>query len=59
MDLNDIRNVVTLLSFVIFGAIVGWAMSRKNKARFDEAELLPFLDEPEQPASQTRTETRT
>jgi cytochrome c oxidase cbb3-type subunit 4 len=46
VDLNDIRNLVTLLSFVLFAGIVKWAWSRRNQAAFHEAEMLPFLDEP-------------
>jgi cytochrome c oxidase cbb3-type subunit 4 len=53
MDVNDIRNGVTLLSFLIFGGILKWALSRRNQARFDEAELLPFLDGPDVTAPQT------
>ena len=44
-DINDIRNMITVLSFVIFGGIVVWALSSRNKARFDEAELLPFIED--------------
>ena len=45
LDLNDVRIGVTLLSFVLFGLIVKWAWSRRNKAAFDEAQQLPFVDE--------------
>jgi cytochrome c oxidase cbb3-type subunit 4 len=45
VDVNDLRNLVTVLSFVIFGAIVVWALSSRNKARFDEAANLPFVDD--------------
>ena len=45
MDVNDLRNSVTLLSFLIFGGIVAWAWSGRNRARFDEARQLPFQDE--------------
>ena len=44
MDINDFRNAVTLLSFGIFAGIVWWALSRNNRARFDEAAMLPFAD---------------
>ena len=44
MDVNILRIVVTLLSFVAFIGIVRWACSRKNAAAFDEAAQLPFLD---------------
>jgi cytochrome c oxidase cbb3-type subunit IV len=45
MDVNDVRNLVTLLSFVIFAAIVRWAVSPRNRVRFDEAQQLPFIGE--------------
>jgi cytochrome c oxidase cbb3-type subunit IV len=44
MDLNLLRAAVTLLSFAGFIAIVAWAWSRRRKAAFDEAALLPFQD---------------
>jgi cytochrome c oxidase cbb3-type subunit IV len=44
MDVNDLRVVVTLLSFAAFVGIAVWAWSRKNAARFDEAAQLPFAD---------------
>ena len=46
MDINDLRNAITLLSFGIFVGIVAWAVSARNRARFDEAAMLPFDDEP-------------
>ena len=52
MDVNDLRIIVTLLSFVAFIGIMVWVWSRRNKARFDEAQMLPFIDEP--PASQPK-----
>ena len=45
MNVDDLRIVVTLLSFAIFAGIVKWALSSKNRAAFDEAQQLPFLDE--------------
>jgi cytochrome c oxidase cbb3-type subunit 4 len=42
MDINSLRALVTVLTFVIFLGIIGWAMSRKNQANFDEAAQLPF-----------------
>jgi cytochrome c oxidase cbb3-type subunit IV len=44
VDVNILRIVVTLLSFVAFIGIVRWACLRKNAAAFDEAAQLPFLD---------------
>ncbi|HEY9066143.1 MAG TPA: cbb3-type cytochrome c oxidase subunit 3 [Burkholderiaceae bacterium] len=45
MDVNDLRNSVMLLLFLIFGGIVSWAWSGRNRARFDEAQRLPFRDD--------------
>jgi cytochrome c oxidase cbb3-type subunit 4 len=45
MDVNTLRIAVTVLSFVAFIGIVGWAWSRRNRAAFDEAAQLPFLDD--------------
>jgi cytochrome c oxidase cbb3-type subunit IV len=44
MDVNDLRVMVTLLSFAAFIGIAMWAWSRKNATRFDEAAQLPFAD---------------
>ena len=45
MDVNDLRSIVTVVSMLTFAGIVAWALRRSNKARFDEAALLPFADE--------------
>lgn len=44
MDVNDFRMAVTLLSFLLFAGIVRWALLARNRAAFDEAQQLPFLD---------------
>ena len=35
---------MTVLSFLVFAGIVAWALSPRNRAAFDEAQQLPFLD---------------
>ncbi len=46
MDINDLRVVVTVVSLLTFLGIVWWAYGVKsNKKRFEEAAMLPFLDE--------------
>jgi cytochrome c oxidase cbb3-type subunit IV len=45
MDINDLRILVTLLSFGVFVGIVRWALLRHNQPRFDEAAQLPFLND--------------
>ncbi len=44
MDVNDLRILITALSFVMFAGIVIWACSSRQRARFDEAAHLPFAD---------------
>ena len=44
MDLNDLRTIVTTLSFVVFIGIVWWTWSKRQRTRFDEAANLPFID---------------
>ena len=45
MDINDLRVIVTLLSFGVFAGIVRWAWTRSNRANFDEAAQLPFAND--------------
>lgn len=42
MDINIMREAVTLTSFVVFIGIVLWAWSSGNRQRFEEAAQLPF-----------------
>lgn len=42
MDINVLRSIVTVLTFVVFIAIVAWAWSGRNAKSFDEAAQLPF-----------------
>ena len=53
MDVNDLRSIVTVMSAVAFAGIVAWALSRRNRARFDEAAQLPFAED-DAAAPQTR-----
>ena len=43
--LNLVRTVLTVSSFVIFSGLVFWAWSSRRKADFEQAALLPFVDE--------------
>ena len=44
MDINDFRILITVLSFVVFAAIVYWALSSRQRVAFEEAANLPFAD---------------
>ncbi len=41
-DVNTLRPMATVLSFMTFIGIVVWAYSRRNAADFEEAARLPF-----------------
>lgn len=44
-DINLLRTLVTVASFIAFVAIVAWAWSPKQRDRFKEAAHLPFSDD--------------
>ena len=41
-DVNTLRAMATVLSFMTFIGIVVWAYSRRNAADIEEAARLPF-----------------
>ena len=45
MDINDLRITVTLVSLVLFLALMAHTFSRRRKADFDDAAMLPFREE--------------
>ena len=45
MDINDLRIAVTLVSMVLFIALVVHAWSRRRKAEYEAAAMLPFLED--------------
>jgi cytochrome c oxidase cbb3-type subunit IV len=47
VDLSDLRTILTTLSFIAFLGVVIWAYNSKQKARFDDAANLPFVDDDE------------
>ncbi len=42
LDINTLRSMATVLSFIVFIGIMVWAYSNRNAADFDEAAKLPF-----------------
>jgi len=42
IDINLLRIAVTVVSFAVFVGIIAWAVSARNRERFDEAARLPF-----------------
>jgi cytochrome c oxidase cbb3-type subunit IV len=44
VDINFWRSVVTLVSLVLFLALMVWTWNRRRLPAFDEAAHLPFMD---------------
>jgi cytochrome c oxidase cbb3-type subunit 4 len=42
LDVNMLRSLVTVVSFLVFIGIIAWAYSRKNSVDFEKAANLPF-----------------
>ena len=49
MDINDLRALFTVLTFVCFVSIVWWAYSSRRKQTYEEAANLPLEDDPPAP----------
>lgn len=45
MDINDLRSIITVLSFLLFIGIVWWAYSDRRKKAYEEAALLALDDD--------------
>jgi cytochrome c oxidase cbb3-type subunit 4 len=42
MDVNTLRSIVTVLSFIIFAGIVIWVLKHRRTGEFEKAANLPF-----------------
>jgi cytochrome c oxidase cbb3-type subunit 4 len=42
MDINTLRSVATVVSFITFLGIVAWAWGRGRASDFEQAAKLPF-----------------
>ena len=45
MDINILRSIVTVVTFVIFLGIIWWPMSRRNQDDFDDVPQPSFRQE--------------
>lgn len=41
-DINSLRSLVTVVSFLMFIGIIAWAYSGRKTSDFDQAAQLPF-----------------
>jgi cytochrome c oxidase cbb3-type subunit 4 len=53
VDLNDVRSIVTVASFLVFIGIVWWAYSARRRGAFDEA-ARSVLEEPDDAVARGR-----
>ena len=42
MDINTLREIATVVCFLVFAGIVYWAYSKRNAQAFEQAAHLPF-----------------
>lgn len=42
LDINTLRSLSTVISFIVFVGIIVWAYSHRNAADFEKAANLPF-----------------
>lgn len=45
MDVDSLRSIMTVVSFVTFAGIVVWAWSGRMRPSFDRAALAPFEED--------------
>ena len=45
MDINELRTIATVGSFILFMTILIWSWTKRNSQDFKEAANLPFLEE--------------
>lgn len=45
MEVNTLRIIITVVSFITFISILGWVWKRRKTNDFKEAANLPFLEE--------------
>ena len=53
MDINIVREAITVISFLLFMGILIWAYGNGSKRGFDEAARIPF-EEDEEPGDHAR-----
>lgn len=58
MDINTLRGLITALLIVIFIALFIWAYSKNRQSAFDEAAMLPLLEDNKIPDPHSSTQNR-
>ena len=45
MDINELRSIATVGSFILFVTILVWTWTKRNSRDFKEAANLPFVED--------------
>ena len=45
MDINTLRILATVSSFIVFVGILAWAWRHRTTSDFEEAAMLPFTED--------------
>ncbi len=45
MDINDLRSIATVGSFIVFVFILIWTWNKRNSRSFKESANLPFVED--------------
>jgi cytochrome c oxidase cbb3-type subunit 4 len=56
MDINDMRIAVTVISLLLFVALVAHTWSRRRSAEYASAALLPFVEDDKGDTNENRGE---
>ena len=49
MDIGDVRGIIAAVTLFVFLCVAWWAYRPRNRDRFEEDALYPFLDDAEAP----------
>ncbi len=47
MDIGEVRGIIAAVTMLAFLGVAWWAFWPRNRDRFEEDALYPFLDDPE------------
>ncbi|MDJ0852056.1 MAG: cbb3-type cytochrome c oxidase subunit 3 [Myxococcota bacterium] len=55
MDIGEVRGIIAAVTMLAFLGVAWWAYRPRNRDRFEEDALYPFLDEAESPEASAST----
>jgi cytochrome c oxidase cbb3-type subunit 4 len=58
MDINDVRGLGTIFALFSFLCIVAWAYSTRNKDRFEDDGMIPFVENEDDDATAAKADNK-